>query len=168
MKLRRLVLCLFVLSMAAPLFAQGDRGTAEAVVKGKKITINYGRPSLKGRDIFSLAQVGTIWRLGMNQATEITTAGVLSFGGKQLAAGKYSLWAKKTGEDSWLLLFHPKTGIWGAPELKEGFVAEVPLKLEKVENSEELLTITLSEVKGKAGIKVQWGTGVLSGRFDVM
>ncbi|PYP85904.1 MAG: hypothetical protein DMF61_15195 [Blastocatellia bacterium AA13] len=167
MKLRKIALCLLVLSMAVPLYAQGDRGTAEATIKGKKITITYGRPSLKGRDIFSLASIGTIWRLGMNQATEITTTGTLVFGGKRLAPGKYSLWAKKTGEDSWALLFHPKTGIWGAPELKEGFVAETPLKLEKVNDSEETLTITLADTKGKAGIRIHWGNGVLVGWFDI-
>ena len=154
--------------MTASVLGQGgDRGTAEATIKGKKVSITYGRPSLKGRDILSMAQPGAIWRLGKDQATEITTAGVLVIGDKKLDAGKYSLWAKKTSNDSWLLLFHPKTGIWGAPELKEGFVAETALKIEKATNSEELLTITLAENKGKAGIKIHWGTAVMSGWFDV-
>ncbi|MCI0489974.1 MAG: DUF2911 domain-containing protein [Blastocatellia bacterium] len=152
--------------MATPLLAQ-NRGTAEATVKGKKISINYGRPSLKGRDMLSKASTGTVWRLGMDQATEIETAGNLKSGSAMVQAGKYTLWAKKTGADTWVLAFHPKTGVWGAPPLKDGFIAEFPLKMEKASDSAEQLTIALAEDKGKGWIKIHWGTAVLSGAFDV-
>jgi hypothetical protein len=143
------------------------RGAAEVTIKGKKITIDYGRPSLKGRDIFSMVQPGMVWRLGMNQATHIETAADLVVAGKEVKAGKYTLWLKKTGADSWTLAFHPKTGVWGMPELKEGYIAELPLKTEKVADSAEQLTISLADNKGKAAIKIHWGTAALTGSFDV-
>jgi Protein of unknown function (DUF2911) len=166
---RKMLLFGAVLCLAAVAFAQmnGARGTSEVTIKGKKISIDYGRPSLKGRDIFAMVQPGMVWRLGMNQATQIETTGDLVVAGKELKAGKYTLWAKKTGADSWTLAFHPKTGVWGAPPLTEGFVAEVPLKMDKVADSAEQLTITLAEEKGKAHINIHWGTAVLSGSFDV-
>ena len=169
MKLNKIILCLFVLCVAIPACAQmgGERQTSEVTIKGKTLSINYGSPNLNGRDVFSLAPVGTVWRLGKNQATEITTTGDLTVAGKTLKAGKYSLWAKKTGANSWVLAFHPKTGVWGQPELKEGYVAELPLKTEKVGDSAEQLNISLMDMKGKAGIKIHWGTAVLSGAFDV-
>jgi hypothetical protein len=143
------------------------RGTAEATVKGKKITIDYGRPSLKGRDMFSMIQPGMVWRLGMNMATHLETSGDLVVAGKEVKAGKYTLWARKTGPDSWTLAFHPKTGVWGQPELKEGYIAELPLKTEKVADSAEQLSITLADNKGKAAIKIHWGNVALTGAFDV-
>ena len=155
-----------LLSLVIPVLAQ-NRGTAEATIKGKKISINYGRPSLKGRDMLSQATTGTVWRLGMNEATEIETAANLKSGSSMVKAGKYTLWAKKTGNDSWVLAFHPKTGVWGSPALKEGFIAEFPLKVEKASDSAEQLTITLAENKGKGWIKIHWGTALLSGAFDV-
>jgi hypothetical protein len=147
--------------------APAPRADAEATVKGKKISINYGRPNLKGRDLLAQAPVGTIWRVGMNQATEITTAADLSIGSTVLKAGKYSLWVRRTGEDSWTLAFHPKTGVWGAPPLKEGYAAELPLKLEKAADSSELLTIKLADVQGGGQIAIHWGTTLMTGKFGV-
>lgn len=170
MNSKKLVLCAAVLcALVAVAAAQMNaaRGKAEATIKGKQITIDYGRPSLKGRDMFGMVQPGMVWRLGMNQATNIETAGDLVVAGKEVKAGKYTLWAKKTGADSWVLAFHPKTGVWGQPELKEGYVAELPLKTAKAADSAEQLTITLAGNEGKAGIKIHWGTVALTGSFDV-
>lgn len=169
MKLRKLIPCIVALCLAAPALAQmsGERGKAEATVKGKKITIDYGRPSLQGRDMLSQAKPGMVWRLGMNQATQIDTDGDLTVAGKTLPAGKYTLWAKKVGDASWVLAFHPKTGIWGAPEMKEGFVAELPLKMATAKDSADQLTISLADMKGQAGIRIQWGTALLTGSFGV-
>lgn len=169
MSLKRITLCLVAICMAIPAFAQMNaaRETAKATVKGKTLTITYGSPSWGGQDRLAAATTGTIWRLGMNQATEIESTGDLVVGDKTLPAGKYSLWAKKTGDNSWALLFHPKTGIWGAPALKEGFIAETPLKMETGAEHAEKLVINLADMNGKAGIKVHWGTAVLSGNFGV-
>jgi hypothetical protein len=133
---KKALLSLITICLAGAAFAQeGERGTATATVNGKKITIDYGRPSLGGRDVLSLAQTGTVWRLGRDKATEIETAGDLVIGDKVLKAGRYSLWAKKTGADTWVLAFHPKTGVWGAPALKEGYAAELPLQVTKAPDS---------------------------------
>ncbi|HEX8087771.1 MAG TPA: DUF2911 domain-containing protein [Blastocatellia bacterium] len=169
MKLRKLIPCIVALCLAVPALAQmnGERGKAEATVKGKKITIDYGRPSLQGRDMLSQAKPGMVWRLGMNQATQIDTDGDLMVAGKTVPAGKYTLWAKKVGDANWVLAFHPKTGIWGSPEMTEGFVAELPLKMATAKDSADKLTISLADMKGQAGIKIQWGTALLSGSFGV-
>lgn len=143
------------------------RGTAEVTIKGKKISINYGRPNWGGQDRLASLQVGGVWRLGMDRATEIDSAADLTVGGKQLKAGKYSLWVKRTGDKSFILAFHPKTGIWGAPPLREGYAAELPLKLETVGESAELLAITLADAGGNAMIKIHWGRSQLSGSFGV-
>lgn len=168
MNLKKLVLCAaMICAIAAIAVAQAARGTAEATIKGKKITIDYGRPSLHGQPSrLGEAKDGMVWRLGMNQATQIETSGDLIVGGTEVKAGKYTLWAKKSG-NNWLLCFHPKTGVWGKPELTEGFIAQTPLKLEKATDSVDQVTITLADAKGKAAFKVQWGTDVLSGSFDV-
>jgi hypothetical protein len=166
-----LTLLLLVLSACAGLAQNGNapaRGDAATTINGKQVSINYGRPSLNGRDMLAQATTGTVWRVGMNKATEITSAGSLLVGGKELGAGKYSLWVRKTGDDTWTLAFHPKTGIWGKPELTEGYAAEMPLKLEKASGSADLLVIDLTDRgNGNAQIKIQWGTAVLTGTFGV-
>ncbi len=165
---RHTILSLAIFCLAIPLWAQpSNRGTAEVTINGKTISINYGRPSLKGRDALTMAAVGEVWRLGMNQATEITTTGDLVVGGKELKAGKYSLWAKKTATDSWVLAFHPKTGIWGKPPMTEGFVAQTPLKSEEAPGAAEQLVISLANVKNQAQILIHWGSTQLVGSFEV-
>lgn len=156
-----------VLVLATVAVSQGARGTAQATVKGKTIKVSYGRPALGGRDMLSQAKTGMVWRLGMNEATEIETTGDLTVGGKDLKAGKYSLWAKKTGDNSWTLNFHPTVGVWGAPELTSGYVAEVPLTVSKAANAAEQLTINLAERQGNAAITIQWGTTQLTGTLGV-
>ena len=83
MNIKKLVLCAATLcALVAVAGAQmnAPRGKAEATIKGKQLTIDYGQPSLKGRDIFAMVQPGMVWRLGMNQATQIETTGDLVVG----------------------------------------------------------------------------------------
>jgi len=167
MKLRITSSTLMIVWLCVAACAQGPiRGTTEVSINGKTVSIDYGRPSLKGRDMLGQATPGTVWRLGMNKATEITSTGDLDVGGTTLKAGKYTLWAKKTST-GWMLAFHPKTGIWGMPVMTEGFVAQMPLTQAAANASVEQLTITLSDGGGKAQIKVEWGTAVLTGSFGV-
>jgi hypothetical protein len=170
MILRKLALCLVVMSLAIPALAQmrGARETATATVNGKTVTINYGSPSWGGQDRLGAATTGMVWRLGMNNATEIETTGDLKVGGTVVKAGKYTLWAKKTGDNSWVLAFHPKTGIWGEPAMTEGYVAEMPLKMETAKEHAEKLVISLAAAKNKVGIKIHWGKAILTGAFEVV
>jgi len=168
MRFRSVASIIIMLCLSVPLFAQdANRGTATATIKGKTVSIDYGRPSLKGRDMLAKAPVGMVWRLGMNKPTVIETTGDLVVAGKELKAGKYSLWAKKAGEDSWILAFHPEVPGWGVPVKTEGYVAELPLKSEKATDAAEQLTISLADSQGKGTVKIHWGTALLTGAFDV-
>src|SRR5229473_4293281 len=103
MNFKKLVLCAAMFcALAAVAFAQANRGKAEATIKGKLITIDYGRPPLGSHSVSELA-VGGVWRIGMNAATRIQTAGDLGVGGDTVKAGTYTLWIKRTGENSWVL-----------------------------------------------------------------
>lgn len=152
---------------AAQPAARPARGAAEATVRNQKISIDYGRPALKGRDLLAQAKAGMIWRVGMNEATHLTTTGDLVVGGKELKAGKYTLWVRKGEGDAWALAFHPKTGVWGAPAPKDGFVAETPLALTKAGESAEELMIHLADKGDGAEIQIHWGTSLLTGRIGV-
>lgn len=167
MSLKKMLLISAVLCLAVSAFAQ-DRGAAQVTIKGGKISVDYGRPSLGGQaSRLGEANDGMVWRLGMNQATQIQSSRDLLVAGKEVKAGKYTLWAKKVGGNNWLLCFHPKTGVWGDPALTDGYVAELPLKLTKAATSVDQLTISLANANGRAMIKVQWGKDLLTGSFAV-
>ena len=45
-------------------------GTAEVTLKGKKVAVDYSRPSMKGRKVVGgLVPYGKVWRTGANEAT---------------------------------------------------------------------------------------------------
>ncbi len=121
----------------------GKGGTPHEVVTGPNVTISYGRPYKKGRDIFGgLEAYGKVWRLGADEATEITFEKGVVFGGKQVSAGTYTLFATP-GKEEWTLIVNKALGQWGAYSYdasKDIVQVKVPVKhLDKVV---EQLTIT--------------------------
>src|SRR5215475_4045281 len=67
-------------------------GTAEVTLKGKKITIEYSPPYLKGRHVGQeLAPFGQVWRTGANEATTFVTEGDVTVGDANVPAGHYTL-----------------------------------------------------------------------------
>ncbi len=62
------------------------------VVGFTKISIDYSSPAVKGRKVFGgIIKYGESWRAGANGQTIIEFSTPVSVGGKNLAAGKYSI-----------------------------------------------------------------------------
>ncbi len=77
------------------------------------IEIKYSSPSVRGRKIWGgLVPYGQVWRAGANEATTFTTDQPITVEGKQLPAGKYTLFATP-GEKEWKFIFNSETGQWG-------------------------------------------------------
>lgn len=106
--------------MTSLIFAQADKSkrasppeTAQGKVMGANITINYSSPAVKGRKIWGeLVPYDKVWRAGANEATIFETDKDIKVEGKNLPAGKYSLYAIP-GEKEWVFIFNSKTGQWG-------------------------------------------------------
>ena len=79
MRVRRLISTIAVLAVAATAQAQPDRAPRETVTAelgGKKVAVEYGRPSLQGRavkDLLAQLPANRVWRAGVDQATTLTT-----------------------------------------------------------------------------------------------
>ena len=83
-----------------------------------EITVEYSRPSVKGRDIFSLnglVPLGKKWRTGANKNTIITFADDVNFGGKDVKKGAYALFSTP-GTSSWTFHLYKDTENWGVPK----------------------------------------------------
>jgi hypothetical protein len=156
--LKRLALVGAALFVAVPAFAQNPRGEAKATVAGKAVTIDYGRPSLKGRDMLGQAQVGQSWRMGADAATSLKTDADLSFGDVKVPKGEYVLTATKLGADQWQLNVLSKSE-------ERTKVADVPLTASKLDASVEQFTIDLKGDKDKGELKLLWGTTALGASF---
>jgi hypothetical protein len=150
--------------ISTPVFAFQEppdgRGEAKATLGGHKLEIEYGRPSLKGRDMLAQAPVGFQWRMGSNDATRLATAADLMFGSVSVPAGKYTLKATRTGEETWSLnVLNDSVS-----------VADVPLTKATLSKSVETFTIKLTPdaQDKKAGVlELEWGTTALRAPFKV-
>jgi len=105
---------LTALGVAAAALAQNPRGAADTTLAGKKVTIDYGRPALKGRDLVALLKQlppDHIWRAGENQVTIFATETPLAIGGKIVPAGKYSLYVHAGEKGAWALILNRDLGV---------------------------------------------------------
>jgi hypothetical protein len=95
-------------------------GMAKTHMGDTYVKVTYGRPYMRGRAIFGpgggeaeyLVPFGALWRLGANEATEITATGPILLGGDRLPAGTYSVFAVP-GPDAWAIHFSPQLGLDG-------------------------------------------------------
>jgi hypothetical protein len=107
--------------------------------------IIYSRPQLKGRSLEKLAPSGKVWRTGANEATEITFFNDVTFGGKSIKAGTYSLFTIP-GDSEWTIILNSDVNTWGAYSYKEANdVARVSGKVSEGSDSVEAFSITFSD-----------------------
>ena len=79
-------------------------------------TIEYSRPSMKGRNIFGdLVPYGQVWRTGANSRTKITFTDDIKFGGKDVKAGTYAIFTKPN-PDKWEVILYTDYAGGGTPQ----------------------------------------------------
>ena len=87
------------------------------------VTIEYSRPSIKGRTIFGdLVPYGKVWRTGANAKTKITFSDDVKVGGKDLKAGTYAILTKPEAQ-KWEVIFYTDTEGGAPAELDQSKVA---------------------------------------------
>jgi hypothetical protein len=158
-------------------WVKGERG--ERYENGKWIEVTYNRPLLRTRsDIFgSGAEYGKkvngnapVWRVGANQSTRFKTEVPLSFGGKTLPAGEYSMYVDLKA-DGWTLIFsswgaqqkydpNDKTALWGAYNYTaDKDVLRVPMQVSSIPMSIDQLSIGFVDMTANGGkLAIWWDT----------
>lgn len=125
---------------------------------GKTITIDYSRPSMRGRAIFGgLVPYGQVWRTGANAATTLKTDTDLVIGGATVPAGTYTLYTVPE-EKKWTLIINKQTGQWGTKYDQAQDLARVEMKLSKPATAPvEQFTIGFDQSgTTKAVLKLEW------------
>jgi len=157
-----LVLMVATLAMAQP--PQQDKSkrpsphdSTEVTLKGKKITIEYGRPYLKGRKVGQeLAPYGKVWRTGADEATALTTETDLTIGGVKVPAGKYTLYSLPS-EGTWKLIINKQTGQWGTKYDESQDLARIDMKKSPLPQSVEQFTISFNKTNETAAdLNLDW------------
>ena len=136
---------------------------ASGTVDGTDITINYSRPSVKGRTVFGeLEPYDKVWRTGANEATTFEVSTDVEIEGKPLPAGKYALFTIPT-EDEWTIIFNKTAEQWGAFKYDE---AQDALRVEVTpEETDELTEQLTFEIGDDGQVTMMWANTAVS--FDV-
>jgi hypothetical protein len=175
--MRSLVTVAVVLGCTAALFAQQTtqlkvgRGGSPHVrtdwtIDGAAISIEYGRPYLKGRALDTLTPAGRAWRAGADEATTLKTDKALKFGALTVPAGSYTLFAVP-GKTEWQLAINKQTGQWGTDYDQAQDLGRVPMKVSSLKKPEEQVTFAIDDTPAGATLHLDWGTVRASTDFTV-
>lgn len=155
-------LCLALITVRALRAEQEKRASpheqVSLVLDGKKITVEYGRPYKKGREIFGkLVPFGEVWRTGADEATTITSDANLTIGSLKVAKGTYSLFTLPTQKD-FTLIVNKTAKQWGAYKYDpKQDLGRTPMTVTTAPAPAEQLTISLEAAGGKKGtLKIAW------------
>ena len=133
-----------------------------------EFTIEYSRPSMKGRAIFGdLVPFDKVWRTGANANTKITFSDNVKVGDSEVKKGTYALFTKP-GKSSWEVYLYSDTNNWGTPEKWDDskVVAKVMVTPTKLPISMETFLITVGNVTNNgAAVQMIWENTLVS--FDV-
>lgn len=89
--------------------AASPLGKVEQRIGLTDVTVEYSRPSKKGRVIFGdVVPYDEIWRTGANAATKITFSDDVMVEGAEVKKGSYAL-LTKPGKTSWSVMLYPHT-----------------------------------------------------------
>ena len=130
-----------------------------------KITIDYSRPSVKGRTIFGeLVPFNAVWRTGANQSTKITFSDDVKVEGKEVKAGTYAIYSIP-GKESWSVMLYSDLNLGGnvAGYNKEKEVARFSVKPDELPFSVESMTIGINNLKdASASLLIYWDKTLVS------
>ncbi|MCX8524558.1 DUF2911 domain-containing protein [Chryseobacterium formosus] len=140
--------------------AASPRQKVEQQFSMSKVSVDYGRPGVKGRKIFGeLVPYGQVWRAGANSSTKITFGQSVNFGGKVVAAGTYGLFIVPT-EKEWKVILNKDFQQWGAYTYDpKQDVVDVMVPVNKLADKQEWFEITLNPTDENSGnLVIKWDT----------
>lgn len=129
------------------------------VVSGKianvDMTIDYSSPGVKGRTTWGgeLVPFDKVWRTGANAATWIETTGDLTVEGKNLPAGKYSIFTIPLDDDTCTVIFNTEWDQWGHYKYNE---AKDALRVDVVKQTSDQEAERLSFEIAESSVIIRW------------
>jgi len=144
------------------------RGGGETTVLGAAITLDYGVPLKRGREIWgALVRHGQLWRTGANRATHFSTDTPLRFDDVLVPAGDYTLFSIPEAEGG-VLIINRQTGQNGQQYDPERDLGRVRLRARPLAHEIEPFTVSVREENGRGILALQWDRTELVAGFTVV
>lgn len=166
-----LVVLMVVLGCRGGAHAQSRRAspheTTTATVDGSAMSIEYGRPYMRGRTIFGgLIRYNDVWCPGADEATMLSTSRSLRMGDLAVPAGEYSLWILPT-ESTWTLILNKEAHTFHTNYRGSRDLGRVPMQKQTLSAPVEQLTFAIEKnTSGPGGrLVMTWATTEVSVPF---
>lgn len=142
-----------------------ERGSQPAEVRQRmgstEIAVVYNRPSARGRELFGgLVPYDSIWNPGADEATRIELSEDVLVEGRELPAGKYSIWAIP-GPDEWTVIFSRAHDVYHVPYPEGQDALRLAIRPRSGPHMEALAFTFPVAVRDSAELDLTWGTVVV-------
>lgn len=133
---------------------------------GQPVTIEYNAPSARDPKNPSTARkvegglipYGSVWRLGADSATTLTTGTDLMIGTLRVPKGVHTLYVLAS-ETGWKLIVNKQTGQWGTVYQEAQDLGRTDMQVSKLPSAAETMKITLRAANANSGtLEVEWGS----------
>lgn len=160
----------YVLNAQVKTPQSSPHSTLTQVVGLTEVTIDYNRPSAKGRVIFGdLVPFGELWRTGANANSTVSFSEDIIINGTTVKKGKYALFTTPKA-DIWEVIFYTDTDNWGTPDVWDANKVAVLVNVDPVtlNNAVESFTISVGNLTNdSATIDIAWEKTMVSVKFEV-
>lgn len=150
--------------------APSPKSVLNQVVGLTDVTVEYSRPSAKGRTIFGdLVPFGKVWRTGANANTMVTFSDDVVINGTTLKKGKYALYTTPKA-DMWEVIFYTTTDNWGNPENWDEKKVALQTNVDPIAlgNNVDTFTIGVGNLTNdSATLDISWEKTMVSVKFEV-
>lgn len=135
-----------------------------------EVTVDYSRPSMRGRTIFGdLVPFNALWRTGANAYTKVSFNKDVTIANQAVKAGTYSIFTKP-GKTTWEVFFYTDTQGGGTPAEWDDakVVAKTTVPVMPIEMPVETFTMTIDDVTSSgAHIGILWENTYVGIPFSV-
>lgn len=163
-KLLGCVVSVFVILAALPASAQLQLPAPSPSAKVMQdvglteMTVDYSSPAVKGRKIWGdLVPFDQVWRTGANMATKITFSRDVTFGGKPVPAGTYSIVTIPTQKE-WTVVLNKELGLFsgGKPYDTKDDVVRVTATPTEIPARERLTFLFSNTTDDQTSLDLEW------------
>lgn len=140
-----------------------QHGSVTQRVSHTNVAIEYNRPVARGRALFgALVKWDSIWHPGADSATWISFDKDVTFEGKALTKGEYSIWLIPRERAPWTLILSSASRVFHSPYPgAEHDVLRVDIPPEKGAHMETLAYYFPVVARDSAVLRMHWGDTVL-------
>ena len=150
-----------------PKIKPSQHGTVSQHINDTVITVDYNRPVARGREIFGkLVPYGHVWCPCADDATTIEVSTAVTVEGKELPAGKYSIWTEPNAE-RWTVIFSKNASVWHTryPEGQDALRVQVT---PRTGSHMETMAFYFAVADGRNGeLAFHWATVVVPLKIEV-